>query len=202
MENDGEKERIQRSAAPEAGPGGGGEVEGAKELTAGGREAALLEKVQTQLEDKTREAAELFDKWLRLQAEVENFKKRMAREKSELMRFGNESLLREILPTLDNLERAIRHGREAKEISALLEGVEITQQELLRALEKFGVKPISALGEVFDPQKHEAISQVESDQEPNRVIAEEQKGYSYHERLLRPARVIVSKGRGDGAEGP
>jgi len=156
-----------------------------------------LEKLQVQLEEKTKEAEEKTDQWLRLRAELENFKKRVQKEKSDLIKFGNESLLKAMLPTLDNLARAIDHGRSAKENSSLLEGVEITQKQLFSILEKFGVKPIQAVGEIFDPEKHEAISQQESDQEPSRVIAEVEKGYFFHDRLLRPAKVIVSKAKAE-----
>jgi len=165
-------------------------AEGKKDLTP-------LEKLQVQLEEKTKEADGKTDQWLRLRAELENFKKRVQKEKSDLIKFGNENLLKAMLPTLDNLARAIDHGRSAKENSSLLEGVEITQKQLFSILEKFGVKPIQAVGEIFDPEKHEAISQQESDQEPSRVIAEVEKGYFFHDRLLRPAKVIVSKAKAE-----
>ena len=153
------------------------------------------EKLQAQLEEKTREASEYFDKWLRLRAEFENFKKRMQKEKDDLVKFGNENLLKALLPVLDNLTRAIDHGRNAQDNSPFLEGVEMTCKEFLNILDRFGVKPVPAVGEAFDPEKHEALSQEESDQEPNQVIAAVQSGYFYHDRLLRPAKVIVSKGR-------
>jgi len=161
------------------------------------KEPAPLEKLQTQLEEKARESSEYYDKWLRLGAEFENFKKRNQKEKADLMKFGNESLLKSLLPVLDNLGRAIQHGKAAKENASLLEGVELVQKEFLTILDKFGVKPIQAEGEVFDPEKHEAISQQESDLESNRVVSAVQDGYLYHDRLLRPARVIVSRGKGE-----
>ena len=157
------------------------------------KEPTPQEKLQEQLAQKTREAAENYDKWLRLMAEFENFKKRTQKEKADLMKFGNESLLRSMLPILDNLERAIDHGKGSKENTSLLEGLEITLRQFLNTLERYGVKPVLARGEVFDPEKHEAVSQQESDEEPNRVLSEVEKGYLYHDRLLRPARVIVSK---------
>lgn len=157
------------------------------------KEPTPLEKLQDQLAEKTREASENFDKWLRLRAEFENFKKRVQKEKADLMKFGNESLLKNILPILDNLERAVDHGKEVNQNAPLLEGVEITLKQFLNTLERFGVKAVPAVGEVFDPERHEAVSQAESDQEPNRVICEIQRGYLFHDRLLRPAKVIVSK---------
>ena len=161
------------------------------------QECGPLEKLQTQLEEKTREAAENFDKWLRLMAEFENFKKRMQREKADLIKFGNESLLKALLPVLDNLNRAIEHGKKAEGNSPLLEGVEMVRKEFLTILERFGVTSVQAEGEMFDPEKHEAISQAESHLESNRVISAVQDGYFFHDRLLRPARVIVSKGKAE-----
>ncbi len=173
-------------------------IEETKPGTAGedGREKdvpAPLEKMQSQLEEKTREAAENFDKWVRSVAELENFKKRAQKEKADLLKFSNESILKALLPVLDNLERAVHHGKETGDDSPLLEGVEITLKQFLGALEKFGVRPISAAGEEFDPEKHEAVLQQEADGAPNRVISELEKGYFYNDRLLRPAKVIVSK---------
>jgi molecular chaperone GrpE len=169
------------------------ESERAKEPAEIKKDQTPLERLQDQLAEKTREASENFDKWLRLRAEFENYKKRMQKEKADLMKFGNESLLRSILPILDNLERAIDHGKDLKENTSLLEGVELTLKQFLSTLERFGVKPVPAMGEVFDPEKHEAVSYQESDQEPHRVISEVLKGYLFHERLLRPAKVIVSR---------
>ena len=157
------------------------------------REQTPLEKVHAELEAKAKDAAEGHDKWLRLGAEFENYKKRMQKEKSDVMKFGNESLLKAVLPILDNLERTIDHGKKMNENGPLLQGVEITLRQLLNILERFGVKPVAAMGEAFDPEKHEAVSRAESDQEPDRVISELEKGYLFHERLLRPAKVVVSK---------
>jgi molecular chaperone GrpE len=157
------------------------------------REQTPLEKVHAEPEAKAKDAAERHDQLLRLGAEFENYKKRMQKEKSDLIKFGNESLLKALLPILDNLERAIDHGKKTNENGPLLRGVEIILRQFLTILERFGVKPTAAMGESFDPEKHEAVSLAESDQEPNRVISELEKGYRFHERLLRPAKVLVSK---------
>jgi molecular chaperone GrpE len=157
------------------------------------REQTFVQKVHAELEAKARDAAERHDQLLRLGAEFENYKKRVQKEKSDLIKFGNESLLKAVLPILDNLERAIDHGKKMNENGPLLQGVEIILRQFLAILERFGVKPVAAMGEPFDPEKHEAVSQAESDQEPNRVISELEKGYLFHERLLRPAKVLVSK---------
>jgi molecular chaperone GrpE len=159
------------------------------------KEQTPLEKLQSKLEEKTRESSEYFDKWLRLRAEMENFKKRMQKEKADLLKFGSEDLLKALLPILDNLNRAIDQGKNSNEDSPLLTGVEMIQKDFLGTLERFGVKPIQAVGEVFDPEKHEALSQEESDLEVNRVVSAVQNGYLFHDWLLRPAKVIVSRGR-------
>jgi molecular chaperone GrpE len=164
------------------------------------KEPSAQEKMRAELEEKTRESSQYLDKWIRLQAEFENYKKRIQREKTEQMKFGNEALLKAFLPVLDNLERAIEHGKDAKEAAPLLSGVEITYRQFLNAFEKFGVKPVPAIGEMFDPEKHEAVSQIMSDLESNRVVSEIQKGYFFHERLLRPAKVIVSKAKSEAEE--
>jgi molecular chaperone GrpE len=156
------------------------------------------EKLQNELEEKTREANDHFDKWLRLRAEFENYKKRMQKEKADALKFGNENLLKAILPILDNLGRAIDHGKEVSEVGPLMEGVEMIRKELLNTLDRFGVKPIAAAGEIFNPEKHEAIAQEETEGEPNRIVAEAQTGYSYHDRLLRPAKVVVSREKAKG----
>lgn len=157
------------------------------------RETTILEKVHAEVEAKANDAAEGHDKWLRLGAEFENYKKRVQKEKSDLIKFGNENLLKAVLPILDNLERAIDHGKKMNENGPLLSGVEIILRQFLTILERFGVKPVAAMGESFDPEKHEAVFQAEIDEEPDRVISELEKGYLFHERLLRPAKVVVSK---------
>ena len=170
-------------------------AEGPSSLENEQREQTPLEKVQAELEAKAKDAAERQDQLLRLGAEFENYKKRVQKDNSDLIKFGNESLLKAVLPILDNLERAIDHGKKMNETGPLLQGVEIILRQFLTFLESFGVKPVAALGEPFDPEKHEAVSQAESDQEPDRVISEMEKGYLFHGRLLRPAKVLVSKAR-------
>jgi molecular chaperone GrpE len=200
--NNDEKKNLEVTLAEERSEEAGGEksvgaTEKIKEPIVEKPEQTPEEKIQALLEEKTKEAAENFDKWLRLRAEFENFKKRVQREKADLMKFGSANLLKAMLPALDNLARAIDHGKNAQENDSLLEGVEITNKQFLNILEKFGVKPIQAAGEIFNPEQHEAIAQEESEQEPNRVIAEVERGYLFHDRLLRPAKVIVSKAKTD-----
>jgi molecular chaperone GrpE len=168
-------------------------AEGPSLTEKGKREQSPRENVHAELERRAKDAAERQDQLLRLGAEFENYKKRVQRETSDLIKFGNESLLKAILPILDNLERAIDHGNKMNGNGPLLQGVEIILRQFLTILERFGVKSVAAMGETFDPEKHEAVSQAESDQEPDRVISELEKGYLFHERLLRPAKVLVSK---------
>lgn len=155
------------------------------------KEADKLKEKITELES---EKEELQERALRIQAETENFKKRIEREKDDFAKYSNEKVVKELLPVLDNLERAVDHAKESKEEGPLLEGVEMTLELFDKALEKLGVSPVLAIGEPFNPEKHEAVQQIESgDHAPNIVVSEFQKGYMLHERLLRPAMVVVSK---------
>jgi molecular chaperone GrpE len=160
-----------------------------------------IEMVKAQMEEKAKQAEENYDKFLRAQAELENYKKRVEREKSSLVKYGNEELIKAILPVVDNLERALDHP-PGENPDGLLEGVKITCNQLLQVLEKFGLTPIAAVGEPFDPGKHEAMMQVESaEHEPNTVVSELQKGYFLNDRLLRPAMVSVARAPGQEEEG-
>ncbi len=175
--------------------GNGGENSTAEKKPEGKPELSLLEKAKVELEEKKQEVSDYLDKWLRLRAEFENFKKRMQKEKDDFVKYGNENLLKALLPVLDNLNRAIDHGRNSQGNSGFLEGVELVRKQFLSTLERFGVKPVPSTGEEFDPEKHEALSQTESDLPPNRVVSTVEEGFFYYDRLLRPAKVIVSKGK-------
>ncbi len=144
---------------------------------------------------KTQEELEAYkEKVLRLAAELENFKKRTQREKEEHMKYALEAFAKELLPFLDNLERAVESAKETKDIEKLIEGLELTLSGYLKTLEKFGLKVFAAEGQRFDPNYHEALStEVNDEVEENTVIKELLKGYTLHERLLRPAMVVVSK---------
>jgi len=163
-----------------------------------GEEISLLQKVEELtkvLKTKEEELQKEHDRWLRSVAELENYKKRMAREKAEILKFGNESLMRELLSVIDNLELSLEHARNANNIEAITQGIDLVRKEFLQKLEKFGLRAISAkVGEKFDPNKHEATARVETSEHPeDTIIKEFQKGYMIHERLLRPARVSVAK---------
>lgn len=168
--------------------------EEALEKKGGGLEPA--EKEEGKIEEgpgPEAELAEMKDKYLRLYAEFENYKKRMQRDKEELVKYCNESILYEILPVIDNLEMALSHATD--DVSeGLVKGVEITLREFQRVMEKFGLVPISAKGEPFDPSVHHAMSQVvRSDVEDKSVVEEYRKGYMFGEKVLRPSLVAVSK---------
>lgn len=156
--------------------------------------AAEIDKLRQQLEAKELEAKENYDRFIRQVAELENFKKRMAREKEEAIRYANEVFVRDLLPILDNLERAVEHARGGGNGKPLLDGVEMIVKGFLDVLSKHGVSQISAMGQTFDPEKHEAIAQVESEKhQPNTVVEEHHKGYFLLDRLLRPSLVSVTK---------
>lgn len=141
------------------------------------------------------EARELEDRLLRLAAEFDNFKKRMQRERETTLKYAEESLLRELLPTLDNLERATEQGRASGEVAPLLEGVEMTLSGMRNTMEKFGLQPVNGVGQPFDPNFHEALAMEASETVPANVILQEyQKGYMVKDRLLRAAKVVVSRG--------
>ena len=144
---------------------------------------------------KAQEVERLQDRLVRLQAEFENYKKRMAREKAEFLKFATEGLLLELLPVLDNLERAIVSARaETSGREAVVEGIDMVARLFRATLEKAGVKPMDAVGKPFDPGLHHAVAQVETPGGPDNVVVEEiQKGYLLEGRVLRAAMVKVSR---------
>jgi molecular chaperone GrpE len=155
----------------------------------------IIEELKKSLEEKEKNVNELKEKLLYLQADFENFKKLKQKEKQEILRYGNEALIKELLPVIDNLERALDHAQKSDDVKTIEEGVRLTLNELLRVLEKAGVTRIESVGQKFDPNFHEAFSVEErSDCEPGTVVCEFQKGYLLNGRLLRPAMVSVAKG--------
>lgn len=153
----------------------------------------LAEKMQENQELKEKLEAE-HDRLLRLAAEMENYKKRQERERAELKDFAIESLVKEILPVLDSLELALEHGRQQASLESILKGVENIRKALAATLAKFGITPIQALGQKFDPAFHNAVMQREDPSvEDQTVIQELQKGYLLKNRLLRPAMVVVAR---------
>lgn len=154
-----------------------------------------IDDLQADLAAAQAEAKDNHDRMLRMAAELENVKKRAARELDDLRKFATENLIRQLLTVVDNLERAVASAApEDQSGNGLLDGVVLTLAEVNKILERHHVRPITALGEPFDPAFHQAMSQEENAEYPsNTVVQEYQKGYLMHDRLLRPAMVVVSK---------
>ena len=154
-----------------------------------------VKELEAKLNAKEEEAKETYDRLLRVSAEFENYKKRSARELEDFRKYANQSLLKEMLYVVDNLQLAIKSADENQDgDNSLKEGLDLTHKEILRVFEKFNVTPIESQGKAFDPTYHEAAMQEETDEYPeNTVINDMQKGYLIHDRLLRPAMVVVAK---------
>jgi molecular chaperone GrpE len=160
----------------------------------GENESKEIEELRRKLAEKEKEAKDNYDRYLRMAAAFENYKKRAAKEKEDYVKFGNEDLIKAILPFIDNLERAVSHAEKVHETGVMIEGVRLILQQILQALNKFGLSSFESVGKPFDPARHEAMLVVETDQhEPNQVVEEFQRGYLLRDRLLRPATVSVSK---------
>ena len=146
------------------------------------------------LEEKEKEAAANYDKYLRTVADLENYKKRAIREKSDIIKYGNEELIKDILPFVDSLDRALEH--DTGDVQAFKDGVALIQEQLLCCLKKHGVERIETAGLNFDPNFHEALMQMESDKhEDNKIVSEMERGYLLNGRLLRPSKVCVCKNK-------
>jgi molecular chaperone GrpE len=185
-----EKEVVQEAVNPQ-------EISELEEANVLNSEKTVEEKLAAAEE----EIAGFRDKMLRAAAEFDNSKKRMERDRLAALKYAGEPVLREMLPVVDNLERALAQGVVAgadveKSMAALQEGVQLTLKSLLTTLEKFEVKPIDSIGKPFDPNIHEALVMEASDEVPaSHVLTEFEKGYFYKDRLLRVARVVVSSGK-------
>lgn len=155
----------------------------------------LLDKVK-ELQDKYEKE---HDRFLRAQAETENILKRNKKEKEGWVKYSNETLVKEILPVMDNLEKALSHSQDENSLQALREGVELTLKGLKDTLVKSGLEEVKAKGETFDPSYHHAVSeQHDENVEAGAVLDELQKGYTLNQRLIRPSMVILSKGKSEG----
>ncbi len=178
----------------------GSESQAGDEAKAGGAEAveAQVEPASPGVEDQLRaEIQALKDRYLRMAAEYENQRRRMLREQQESAQFSNENLIKELLATVDNLDRALGHARSGEggtfNPEKLVEGVELTRRSLLNTLERNGLERVEAVGAKFDPRHHEAMRQIPTaDQEPNTIVEVYQNGYLLKGRLLRPAMVAVA----------
>jgi len=192
-----------RAGKPAAGtPGEAPAAGGAAEPPEEGRAAGPSE-----VEALSEELARTKDRLLRLQADFENFRRRSLQERRDIYQYGHENLVKDLLSTVDNLERAIGHAREngGGDLESFLQGVDLVYRELIGILANHSVREVEALGASFDPAVHEAMAQVaDGSVAPNTVIEVLQKGYQLRDRLLRPSRVVVAKApeqdRGDGGE--
>jgi len=152
-----------------------------------------LDALRAERDARAREAAEAQDRYLRTLAEFENFRRRTGREREEWRRQSQEELLREILPVLDNFDRALAAPPTGDTDRGFRTGVELIHRNFLAALERVGVRPFTAVGQPFDPARHEAVARVErSDVEDHTVVSEALRGYLHHDRVLRPAQVVVA----------
>lgn len=157
-----------------------------------GAETEDVQSLKNQLQKREKEVAGLQDQFLRMQAETDNFRKRMIREKNDFSQYANERLIKELIPICENLDRAL--AAPDTNPQSLKEGVEMIFKQFTDLLKKEKVKSISSLGEKFDPAIHEALSQIETDEhEENTVVQEISKAFFLNDRLLRPAKVIISK---------
>jgi|SRR5690349_3158112 molecular chaperone GrpE len=164
-----------------------GESAASRDAPGGRREE--LERIQ----ELERQLAEQKDRMLRAVAEADNVRRRTQRDAEDRVRYANEALLRELIPILDNFDRALTSARSAGGAESVVAGVELIQRELLRMLERVGVTRYSAVGQPFDPTRHEAIARVVSvETTPNTVVSETAPGYTLHGRVLRPAMVAVA----------
>lgn len=156
---------------------------------------ALVEELRAQLAATETERDEAKNRHLRTAADLENFRKRTAREREDMRKYGIDKVVLELLPVIDNLDRALEHAEKSDPgVSSIIDGVRMVYRQFVTALEKHGVSSFDARGDAFDPTKHEAIQQIESaEHESNTVLEQYQKGYFLHDRLIRPALVAVSK---------
>ncbi|WP_300668703.1 nucleotide exchange factor GrpE [Desulfoluna sp.] len=178
-----------------------------EEVEAEGVEAEpVVKSPEELLEEKVKaaeaKATENYDRLLRSTAEFDNYKKRSAREFQESKKYANEAFIKQLLPVVDNLERAVESIDDGVDESrqSVIEGVKMTLSEIVKVFDKFHLKPLESEGKPFDPNFHQAVIQEETNEVPeNTVVKEMQKGYLLHDRLIRPAMVVVSKAAAENA---
>ncbi len=150
------------------------------------------------IDELKEESKENYDRYLRSQAEMDNIIKRNKKEKEEWVKYSNETLIKDLLQVIDNLENAINHSGNENSFNALIEGVELTLKGFKDTLAKSGLEEVKTVGEDFDPCFHHAVQEAMSDSiEKGKIIKEFQKGYTLNQRLIRPAMVVISKGNSD-----
>jgi molecular chaperone GrpE len=151
-----------------------------------------IDLLKEQLAEKERLIEEQKNKYLRALADLDNYKKRVSMEKDELIRYSNELLVKELLPAIDGFAKALDFAKRS-DSEDLVKGIALIKKQIEDAIFKFGVKDIESVGRPYDPNLHEAILMKESEKAPGIILEEMQKGYTMHERLIRPSMVIVSK---------
>ena len=165
-----------------------------EEKKAQGEKAPAEDLAQVRIAELESKLKETQGQILRLRADFDNAKKNIERSKWETVKFANEKLLSEILPVVDNFDRAMTSLSEGHDAEKVKAGLKLAQDELHQVLEKHGVQVVKSLGEVFDPQVHEAVAMIESDEiEEGKVVDEIQRGYLLNGRLIRPSRVRIAK---------
>jgi len=170
-------------------------IESLETETSGESESSEVPALEKSLAAKSDELKALNDRYLRQAAEFDNYKRLAQRDQREQIKFGNEQLLKELLPTVDNLERAVKAARDGGSSEVLIQGVDLTLKQLISTLAKFGVQTVPTVGQPFDPSAHQAVASVPSDLVPAHHVVEEcQRGYRLHDRILRAPMVTVSTG--------
>lgn len=166
----------------------------AEEAEAAETSAFESEQEETGLDSLRKQADENMERYLRTQADFDNFRRRSRLEKEDFAKYASSKVVEQLLPVLDNFERAIMASKDSKDIESLLKGIEMIQRQLGQVLEQEGLKHLEAVGQPFNPEFHQAIMQVESEEhEEGTVVEELQKGYVFKDKVLRPAMVKVAK---------
>lgn len=146
------------------------------------------------LDDRAKKSEDYYDRLLRLQADFDNYKKRIEKDRIEFIKYANEEIIAEILKILDDFERAVEAGKTKHDFEVLYKGIEMIHKDLKEFLKQKGLKEIEAKGKPFDPNEHEAMMQEETDAHPEDYVVEElQKGYTLNGRVIRTAKVKVAK---------
>jgi len=169
----------------------------------GGQDISLADRevLVEKIDKLEKENVELSDRMLRTLAEFDNYRKRVAREKDDLLKYGAEKMALDMLLVADNFERALDQAKSAIDAAAVVKGIEMIFKQFLVTLEKFNIKSFDSIGQTFDPEKHEAMAQQSHTEfAENTIMAEFQKGYYLNDKLIRHARVVVSQGPGDDSD--
>lgn len=157
---------------------------------------SLIQDLQNQIQELKKSSSEANEQLLRRSAELDNFRKRLIRDKEEAVKFANQQILSDLIQIIDNFERAINSSKETKDFENFVNGVQMIHSQLLSTLDtKYGLKQMESLNQEFDPSLHEAIAMIEHKEHKEKqiVLEEYQKGYMLSDRILRPAKVVVSK---------